>query len=196
MPLSEGELLAVCMMRAMADTFRNTHFAPANPARAEQAAGDAARDGADRLQQRRADHYLPERPRAAAERVETSIHFNTLLHAVDEHRQLRIVYYSISRNAVSTRVIDAYHIFFRHGMWYVYAYCHLRREMRDFALERLRDAELLPTTFPPPDLNEVRERLAQRFSLIEETTLRGRHLVRHRICPPHPRARLARHAAH
>ena len=170
LPLSEGELLAVCMMRAMADTFRNTPMAPALqralhklqvmlPETAQAGFNDDALSIS----------CLPEA--TAPERVETCIHFNTLLRAMEDHRQVRMTYFAMSRNAVSTRIVNPYHVFYRRGMWYLYGWCHLRRAMRDFALERVQDLELLAATFPPPDLAAVRDEIARRFSLISDVEI-------------------------
>lgn len=167
LPLSEGELLALCMTRAMTEMFRNTHFAPAIqrallklqvllPETAQLALADTSTPIT----------YLHDP--APPESVETCIHFNDLLRAVDEHRQARITYYSLARDAIATRVIDPYQLFYRSGMWYLYAWCHLRHDMRDFALGRIREVQLLSTTFTPPDPAAIRDKLAQRFSLIED----------------------------
>ena len=198
-PLSEGELLAVCMMRVMADTFNNTPFAP------------ALRRALSKLQV-----MLPEAMQASLledglainflgdpmppERAETCIHFNTVLRAVEGHRRARLVYYSLNNDAVTRREIDPYLIFYRRGMWYLYAYCHLRCATRDFALERIRGIELLDERFIPPDLTAIRARLAQRFSRIEDQSFDAAirfepntaRRIRERVW--HPSQRIEEHA--
>ncbi len=167
LPLTEGELLALCMMRVMADTFRNTHFAPAITR--------ALRKLQVLLPETVQSSFADECPHlsylydaAPPERAETCIFFNDLLRATEEHRQVRLKYYSMRSDAETTRVVDPCHLFHRRGMWYLYAWCHLRKEMRDFALERIRQLDVLDATFISPDAADIRARLAQRFSLIED----------------------------
>lgn len=170
LPLTEGELLAVCMTRSLVGNFNNTHFAPAIkralfklqlmlPETVQSGLDDDGPSISFLL-----DPAPPDRP-------ETCIYFNDLLRAIDEHRQVRLTYYSMGNDEVTTRVIDPYHIFFRRGMWYLYAWCNLRNGIRDFALWRIRGVSLLSTTFSPPDLNEIRAQLAQRFSLIQDVLI-------------------------
>lgn len=71
-----------------------------------------------------------------------------------EGRTLEITYHSFSRDEVSTRKIDPYHLWYHQGGLYVIAYDHLRGEVRIFALERLevedlaRELSLLQLTLP------------------------------------------------
>lgn len=165
---SEGELLALCLSTSLAQSLQHTSLAP------------AMRRALSKLQvmlplpvQEAMDgpwlSCLPEP--TPPERVETAIHFNDLLHALEGHRQVLLVYYTMSRDAVSTRIIDPYHLYFRRGMWYLHAWCHLRNTTRDFALERIRSLARLDTTFPPPDTDAIRARLGRRFSLMHEGRL-------------------------
>ncbi|HOF86789.1 MAG TPA: WYL domain-containing protein, partial [Armatimonadota bacterium] len=166
-PLSEGELLALCFTITMAAAMGQTPFAP------------ALRRSAEKLRAMLPEPYqavlLDDGPCMSAladpappPRVETSIYFHDLLQAIERHRQARMTYYTMARDAVTTRVVDPYHLYFRRGMWYVHAWCHLRGETRDFALERIRRLELLAEHFTPPDHQAMLDRLARRFSLMNE----------------------------
>lgn len=168
LPLSEGELLALCMITSLTDTLRDTPFAPAVrralhklqlllPEPAKNLLDDACPS-------------ISHRPDPAPpERAETAVHFNALLHAIEERRQVRMSYFSMSSNAESERVIDPYHLYYHQGMWYLHAWCHSRGEERDFALERIRAIAALATTFPAPDLSAIKAKLAQRFSVVTDS---------------------------
>jgi len=80
----------------------------------------------------------------------------SLLHrAMAEKRQVRIVYKTASRGNVSTvRIIEPYQIFPYLKIWQVIAYCHSRKEIREFNLDRIKNIELLDSTYEiPPDFD-------------------------------------------
>ncbi len=63
---------------------------------------------------------------------------------------MQIRYYSASRNATTRREVDPYRIWYAAGGLYLIAYCHLRSEVRMFAVERVRSISLTdhPYQFP------------------------------------------------
>jgi predicted DNA-binding transcriptional regulator YafY len=81
-------------------------------------------------------------------------HTEQIERALAERRTLRLRYYSLSRDAETDRRIDPYHLTYFNGGAYLVAYCHLRREVRVFAVERIRSAAVLRETFViPPDFD-------------------------------------------
>jgi predicted DNA-binding transcriptional regulator YafY len=69
-----------------------------------------------------------------------------LTRAISQHRTVQMRYYSASRDATSRRDVDPYHIWYALGALYLVGYCHLRREVRLFAVDRIRS---LTTTNKP-----------------------------------------------
>ena len=55
----------------------------------------------------------------------------TINQAVESNKQLSMIYHD-RNGTVSERVVDPHIIVFKQGLWYVYAYCHLRNEFRFF----------------------------------------------------------------
>lgn len=167
-PLTEGEILALSMMSTFSSVLENTPFAPAVH-RALQKLLVMLPEEAQQIviQDGLIVSSLPDP--APPEKVETAIFFNQLLHAIDRNRRVRITYYTLSRDATTTREVDPYHLYFRRGMWYVHGFCHHRRTTRDFALSRISALEPLSATFPAPDREAVRATLAQRFSLMHDS---------------------------
>ncbi len=64
--------------------------------------------------------------------------FAQLARAVRECRRLELVYWTASRDAECRRIVDPYHLASVQGDWYLYAYCHLREEIRVFCPSRIR----------------------------------------------------------
>ncbi len=70
----------------------------------------------------------------------------TIQQAIENNKQLLINYHD--RNGSKTeRVIDPHIIIFKQGLWYVYAFCHLRKEFRFFKTGRIEYANVLTNSF-------------------------------------------------
>jgi predicted DNA-binding transcriptional regulator YafY len=59
-------------------------------------------------------------------------------------------YFSASRNSTGRREVDAYHLWFAGGGLYMIAYCHLRKEVRLFAVERIRSIAITDQPYQMP----------------------------------------------
>jgi predicted DNA-binding transcriptional regulator YafY len=70
--------------------------------------------------------------------------------AIDKSRTAQMRYYSASRNSTGRREVDPYHIWFVAGGLYLIAYCHLRRDVRLFAVERIRSITLTDHPYQMP----------------------------------------------
>jgi len=73
-----------------------------------------------------------------------------LRHAVDEHRRLRITYYTSGRDEMTERDIDPLLLCASLGYWYVIAVDHKSGEERTFRVDRIRDAVPTADVFTPP----------------------------------------------
>lgn len=67
--------------------------------------------------------------------------------AIDQHRKLKISYYSWNRDESAERVIHPYRFVMIDGYLNVEAYCELRKEMRNFRVSRMSKASLLDDAF-------------------------------------------------
>ena len=61
-----------------------------------------------------------------------------LAHAIAKHRTVEMRYYSASRDMTTRRKVDPYHLWYAAGALYLIGHCHLRREVRMFAVDRIR----------------------------------------------------------
>lgn len=74
--------------------------------------------------------------------------------SMDESSPLFIKYHD--RNGeISERVIEPHVIVFKQGLWYVYAYCRLRKGFRFFKTGRIEYANILPGKFIRQDLSKM-----------------------------------------
>ena len=164
---TDQELLALSVSLQVADTFRNMPFLPAIKGALQKL----------RQMQVEADRQIGEiagnisllAEPAPQEDVQATIHFNELLKAIEQHRQVRMTYYTMSRDEESERVVDPYHLYHYDGLWYLYGYCHTRKENRDFAVNRIRRMLLLDLTFTAPSTDDIRRRLGERYANVSGT---------------------------
>jgi len=93
-------------------------------------------------------------------------HVPAIQSALAARRSLWIRYYSMSRDAESERQVDPYHLTYFNGGLYLVGYCHQRRAVRIFAVERIRALETLDGTFTIPADFDARDYLKNSWGLI------------------------------
>jgi len=70
-------------------------------------------------------------------------HFQVAAAAVLQRRRLRITYYSRARDEQTRRDISPQRLVHYRENWYLDAWCHLREDIRSFAVDAIRDAAML-----------------------------------------------------
>ena len=91
--------------------------------------------------------------------------------AVDKRRTVQMRYYSASRDGMSRREVDPYHLWFAAGGLYLIAYCHLRKDVRLFAVERIRSMALTDHPYQMPLGFNVQEHVKDALNV-----MRGRRI--------------------
>ncbi|MBE3549829.1 MAG: Transcriptional regulator, DeoR family [Brockia lithotrophica] len=71
--------------------------------------------------------------------------------AIVQKRIVHMRYYTMHRGEETERDVEPFHLRYYEGVWYLVAYCHLRGEVRTFALDRIRHAEITDRPFSSPD---------------------------------------------
>lgn len=99
--------------------------------------------------------------------------FEAIAKAITEERQIKISYHAVNTDEHTRRTIDPYGMAFYDGIWFVYAYCHLRRDFRTFALDRIESVAVTDKTFKKLEGFNLRERLSKAWGIWEgrETTV-------------------------
>jgi hypothetical protein len=67
--------------------------------------------------------------------------FKAVLESCLKKKCLSFTYYSPATEEKSERTVEPYHLFNYMGTWHTIGYCHLRDEIRDFALSRISGAK-------------------------------------------------------
>ncbi|MGB9750577.1 MAG: helix-turn-helix transcriptional regulator, partial [Caldisericia bacterium] len=101
--------------------------------------------------------------------------FDKLFDSIKNRKKVWIEYYTISKDELSEREVDPYHIYNFEGVWYLVAYCHKREEVRDFALDRIKEIKVLKERFNIIDGFNIKDYLNRSFRIYkgneEEITL-------------------------
>lgn len=77
-------------------------------------------------------------------------HLDTVRQALEQRRTLHMTYYTASRDETTERDLDAYHLTYRRGDWYVVGFCHLRQHVQTFAISRMTSLALTSRNFEIP----------------------------------------------
>lgn len=86
--------------------------------------------------------------------------------ATTSHRTVEMTYYTASRDELSERRVDPLHLRNFNGDWYLIAWDHKRREVRDFLVSRIRKLTVTPETFQWPEGLNLEQYLADGFGMI------------------------------
>jgi predicted DNA-binding transcriptional regulator YafY len=99
--------------------------------------------------------------------------FEVAATATLKRRRLAVTYWSRYNDQTTERELSPQRLVFYRGNWYLDAWCHLRKDIRSFALDGLRQASLLGTTAKNIAEAELDEVLASGYGIIS-----GRKLER------------------
>ncbi|HBH00598.1 MAG: hypothetical protein A2W08_06875 [Candidatus Rokubacteria bacterium RBG_16_73_20] len=116
-------------------------------------------------------------------------HLAEIQRALAERRTLQMRYYSLSRDAETDRRVDPYHLTFFNGGLYLVGHCHLRRDVRIFAVERIRTVTALRDTFAMPADFDAEAYLRGAWGIVRGDLV-GVRAVFSRAAAPHVRGRL------
>lgn len=103
-------------------------------------------------------------------KTDVSDTFDNIFKAIREKRRIVINYHSLSSNETRERKVDPYHIYNFQGVWYFCGYCHLRKEIRDFALDRIVSLNILNEKFEVQRDFDLREYLNRAFRIYKGDT--------------------------
>lgn len=100
-------------------------------------------------------------------KTDISSTFEKVFQAIRKKRRLQIEYSSLSSGEKRERKVDPYHLYNFQGVWYFCGYCHLRNEIRDFALDRIEKIQILQETFEFPKDFNIKNYLNQAFRIFK-----------------------------
>jgi proteasome accessory factor B len=159
--ISEGELLALVIAEKALQQYRGTSFEkPLMSAirKMEQALPDTIS-----ISLSEAEQSISFRTRA--EPILNLETFDQLTRATAARQQLELQYRKPGQAAPEPRVVDPYHLANINGEWFLFAYDHLRKDIRTFAPARMVSVRTTGKTFPKPQKFSLEKRLRDSFGV-------------------------------
>ena len=65
-------------------------------------------------------------------------YFKAITDCIANNRSIDIIYTSLSKKETTERRVDPYGVFFYEGAWHVIGYCNLKKELRTFAIDKIK----------------------------------------------------------
>jgi proteasome accessory factor B len=159
--ITEGELFALLVAEKALQQYRGTTFErPLLSAFKKMAASLP-----DTISLNLADWEQTISFRTSAEPILNLQNFDTLAKATAQRRQLQLTYRKPGRRETELRLVDPYHLANINGEWYLFAWCHLRRDIRTFVPARIQAVALTGQTFVRPQKFSLKKRLRDSFGV-------------------------------
>src|SRR5262245_44103587 len=163
--LTLAELAALLMSRELLAPAGASILGPAVATAFEKIAGILSRDALALIDEMR--QTIGVRAFGAKLQAPAAENLPALQEAVVQRRTVRIRYYSYQRDEETQRLVDPYYLAYFNGGLYLVGYCHLRQEMRVFAVERIRQVNALTRRFEIPLGFDVKQYLDSAWGIIQ-----------------------------
>jgi predicted DNA-binding transcriptional regulator YafY len=179
--LTLGELAALLMSRHLLSPLGLSVLGPEVASAFDKIQHVLSRDALAVLDQIR--DRLGVRPTGAKLQAPAAEHLPKIHQALAEHRTLKTRYYSASRDSEATRSIDPYHLTLHNGGLYVVGHCHLRGDVRIFAVERMRTVDLSARRFDVPASFDAEKYLAGAWGMLRGDLVTVRVIFARALAP-------------
>jgi predicted DNA-binding transcriptional regulator YafY len=159
--ITEGELFALVIAEKALQQYRGTSFEqPLLSAlkKIEQSLPDTISVSLTDVQQTISF-------RTSAEPVVDLAVFKQLAKATADRKQLELEYRKPGQAKPDKRVVDPYHLANINGEWYLFAFDHLRQDIRTFVPARIKDIRETGKTFGRPEKFSLHNRLRDSFGV-------------------------------
>lgn len=87
-----------------------------------------------------------------AQRQVKGEHFQLITHALVQRKQIELVHFSRQTGKTTERQVSPQRLVYYRDNWYLDAYCHLRNDLRSFAVDAINGVQLLEQ--PAKDVSE------------------------------------------
>jgi len=159
--ITEGELLALVIAEKAFQQYRGTHF--------ERPLLSAIRKISeslpDTISLSLSDVQQTISFRTRAEPIQDLQVFDMLAKATADRRQLQLTYRKPGKVETEQRLVDPYHLANINGEWYLFAFDHLRKDMRTFVPSRIKEVRQTGKRFKRPQKFSLDQRLRGSFGV-------------------------------
>src|SRR5204863_3081919 len=161
MQISEGEMFALLVAEKALQQYRGTAFERPLISAFKKIAESLP----DTVSLNLADWEQTISFRTRAEPILNLEIFDTLAKATSRRQQVEIAYRKPGQEEPETRIVDPYHLANINSEWFLFAFDHLRQDIRTFAPGRIKGARLTGKTFKRPEKFSVEKTLRDSFGV-------------------------------
>src|SRR4051812_3531229 len=159
--ITEGELFALLVAEKALQQYRGTNFEkPLLSAFKKMAAALP-----DTISLNLADWEQTISFHTSAEPVLNLKIFDSLAKATAQHKQIQLTYRKPGKKQTEQRMVDPYHLANINGEWFLFAFDHLRKDIRTFVPARIQKVELTGKTFERPSKFSLKKTLQNSFGV-------------------------------
>jgi proteasome accessory factor B len=159
--ITEGELVALLIAEKALQQYRGTNFEKPLVSAFKKMESSLP----DTISLNFADWDQSISFRTSAEPVLNLEVFDALAKATAGHRQLELAYRKPGSKQTERRVVDPYHLANINGEWFLFAFDHLRKDIRTFVPSRIQSVRPTDVTFPRPQKFSVEKILRDSFGV-------------------------------
>ncbi|MCX6904011.1 MAG: WYL domain-containing protein [Verrucomicrobia bacterium] len=159
--ITEGELFALLVAEKALQQYRGTNFEKPLLSAFKKMAASLP----DTISLNLADWEHTISFRTSAEPILNLKVFDALARATARRRQLKLIYRKPGQTAAEERVVDPYHLANINGEWFLFAFDHLRKDIRTFVPARIQTVIETGSSFPPPQKFSLEKRLRDSFGV-------------------------------
>jgi predicted DNA-binding transcriptional regulator YafY len=160
--ITEGELFALLVAEKALQQYRGTTFEKPLISAFKKMAASLP----DTVSLNLADWEGSISFRTSAEQILNLEIFDALAKATSRGRQLVLTYRKPGRKETEPRTVDPYHLANINGEWFLFAYCHLRKDIRTFAPARILQVAETGHAFERPRRFSLEKRLRDSFGVL------------------------------
>ena len=91
--------------------------------------------------------------------------FGEIGYALLKRKRVRVTYYSKGKNEVTERELSPQRLIFYRDNWYLDAWCHLRKDLRSFAVDGIQKVEPLEAKADEINEKDLHEHFAQSYGI-------------------------------
>ena len=160
--ITEGELFALLVAEKALQQYRGTTFEKPLISAFKKMASSLP----DTVSLNLADWEQTISFRMRAEPILNLTIFDTFARATAQRQQICLTYRKPGQRGVELRIVDPYHLANINGEWFLFAWCHLRGDIRTFVPARIQKIEETGKTFVRPQKFSLEKRLRDSFGVI------------------------------
>lgn len=163
-PFSLTELMALYFSRDMVKVFRGTVFYDSLESLFAKVKTTLPKESITYLSTLEHTLKMAVKPYKEYSRFKEII--NQVNDAALRKKSVEMVYFTMSRKKKSRRVVDPYRVLFYNGTFYLIGLCHVRNEVRTFALDRITMLRVTEKSFIVPGDFSLEEFLHPSFGIV------------------------------